>query len=247
MSVAPRLLAIVSLSGNTSTATIWRAPARLAPSKAENPTPPSPTTATVEPGETRAVLSTAPTPVSTAQPKSAASSNGNSGSILISECRDTVAYSAKAEQPRMMVMRRTVAAQPPRAREQRARGIGRRARFAQCGASLRARQAMPATRHEHQHHVIALLEVIHAGPDSSTVPAASCPSTMGVGRGRSPLITDKSEWQRPGSAHPDQHFTLPGGPSSSTLFDGKWLGLGIRRLHSHRVQHRSLDLHDWSP
>jgi hypothetical protein len=49
---------------------------------------------------TLAVFSTAPTPVKTAQPNSAASSNGNSGSIFTSDRRDTTAYSANAEQPR---------------------------------------------------------------------------------------------------------------------------------------------------
>ena len=47
-----------------------------------------------------AVLTTAPTPVSTAQPKSAASSSGRSGSMLTSERRETTANSAKPETPR---------------------------------------------------------------------------------------------------------------------------------------------------
>jgi hypothetical protein len=45
-------------------------------------------------------LITAPTPVITAQPNKAASSSGSLRSILTSDRRDTVAYSAKAEQPR---------------------------------------------------------------------------------------------------------------------------------------------------
>jgi hypothetical protein len=65
----------------------------------ERPTPPRPTTATVEPGSTLAVFTTAPTPVSTAQPNRAACSSGTSGSILTSELREQVAYSAKAETP----------------------------------------------------------------------------------------------------------------------------------------------------
>ena len=40
---------------------------------------------------TRAVFTTAPTPVSTAQPKSAASSSGTSRSTFTHECRDTTA------------------------------------------------------------------------------------------------------------------------------------------------------------
>ena len=57
-------------------------------------------TATLAPAGTFAVLTTAPTPVSTAQPKSAAWSSGSSGSTFTSERRDTVAYSANADTPR---------------------------------------------------------------------------------------------------------------------------------------------------
>ena len=46
-----------------------------------------------------AVLTTAPTPVSTAQPKSASCSSGRSLSILMSEGLAQTAYSAKAETP----------------------------------------------------------------------------------------------------------------------------------------------------
>ena len=56
--------------------------------------------ATDAPSRTCAVLTTAPTPVSTAQPNSAASSSGTLESIFTSECRDSVAYSANTEQPR---------------------------------------------------------------------------------------------------------------------------------------------------
>src|SRR4051812_2156751 len=89
-----------SFSSERSTATTRLAPAATAPRIELKPTPPSPTTATVEPAGTRPVLITAPTPVSTAQPNSAASSSGSSGSTLTSERRDTVAYSAKPETPR---------------------------------------------------------------------------------------------------------------------------------------------------
>lgn len=73
-------------------------PAGSRVSSDENPTPPSPTTAARDPASMRAVLKTAPAPVSTAQPNSAASSQARPGSIRTTE-RDTVAYSAKAEHP----------------------------------------------------------------------------------------------------------------------------------------------------
>ena len=81
-------------------ATTCAAPDAKAPRTEDRPTPPSPITAAVWPGCRRAVFTTAPTPVSTAQPNSAASSSGRSGGSLTRERRDTTAYSAKAEQPR---------------------------------------------------------------------------------------------------------------------------------------------------
>jgi len=53
----------------------------------------------VEPGFTCAVLSTAPTPVTTAQPKMVASSSGISSGILISAFCATTAYSANTDRP----------------------------------------------------------------------------------------------------------------------------------------------------
>ena len=51
------------------------------------------------PAATRAVLTTAPTPVITAQPKIAATSGGTSGSIRTTELGTTTARSANAEIP----------------------------------------------------------------------------------------------------------------------------------------------------
>ncbi len=75
-SVAPALRARSNFSGWMSTRKIRRAPAMRAPWTAERPTPPPPTTATVEPGATRADLSTEPRPVQTPQPMTAARSIG---------------------------------------------------------------------------------------------------------------------------------------------------------------------------
>jgi len=52
---------------------------------ADSPTPPQPITATVAPGSTLAALNTAPTPVITPQPTSAARSSGISSSIFTIE------------------------------------------------------------------------------------------------------------------------------------------------------------------
>ena len=60
MSVAPSLVASCSLAGLVSTAMMRPAPAICAPLIAAMPTPPQPITATVSPGATFAVFTTAP-------------------------------------------------------------------------------------------------------------------------------------------------------------------------------------------
>ena len=62
-----------------------------------SPMPPQPITATVSPGRTCAVLITAPTPVVTPQPMSAALSSGMSGRIFTSMCSCTSSCSAKLD------------------------------------------------------------------------------------------------------------------------------------------------------
>src|SRR5690606_5511699 len=98
--VAPSSRALSSLASSMSTAITSTAPTALAASSDEKPTPPSPTTATLVPASTFAVLITAPAPVMTAQPNSAASSQGSVGSIFTADRRETTVYSAKAAQPR---------------------------------------------------------------------------------------------------------------------------------------------------
>ena len=65
-----------------------------APWIAASPTPPAPKTATVEPASIRAVLSTAPTPVVTPQPISAARSSGIVSSIFTRAFSCTSIFSA---------------------------------------------------------------------------------------------------------------------------------------------------------
>ena len=57
-------------------ATMVEAPANTAPKTMLKPTPPAPKTATDDPASTQAVFSTAPTPVVTAHPMSAAMFSG---------------------------------------------------------------------------------------------------------------------------------------------------------------------------
>ncbi len=73
----------------TSTAMIRRAPTSWAPITHDSPTPPRPMTATVEPAGTSAVLTTAPTPVETPHPISAATSGGTPSGIGITAVAGT--------------------------------------------------------------------------------------------------------------------------------------------------------------
>ena len=90
------------------------APAMAAPWMQLRPTPPQPITATVEPGSTLAVLNTAPTPVVTPQPISAARSRGMSLRIFTSACSWISICSAKRRQVEELVHRRAGVGQPRR-------------------------------------------------------------------------------------------------------------------------------------
>ncbi len=95
VSVAPNCCASSSLKSLTSTAMILAAPDRLAPWITFRPTPPQPMTATALPACTAAVLMTAPTPVITPQPMSAALSRGMSSRIFTRPDSGTTVRSAK--------------------------------------------------------------------------------------------------------------------------------------------------------
>jgi hypothetical protein len=66
---------------------------------ADNPTPPRPITTTLAPGSTRAVFVTAPTPVETQQPMSAATSGGVPSGITIAAWAGTTIASPKVAIP----------------------------------------------------------------------------------------------------------------------------------------------------
>ena len=72
------------------------APAIRAPCTTESPIPPSPSTRTVAPASTRAVLSTAPTPVCTAQPITHRTSSGASAATFTAPVAGSTTYSANA-------------------------------------------------------------------------------------------------------------------------------------------------------
>ena len=94
-SVAPKARAMSPLASWVSMAMMRLAPASFAPMMMLRPTPPAPNTATLLPGRRWAVLSTAPTPVVTAQPMSAATVGGMSLSSTTQHSSGTTVWSAK--------------------------------------------------------------------------------------------------------------------------------------------------------
>ena len=73
--------------------------AMTAPWMTDSPMPPSPNTATLAPGSTLAVFSTAPMPVVTPQPSRQTLSSGAAGLIFASAISGTTVYSENVEQP----------------------------------------------------------------------------------------------------------------------------------------------------
>ena len=67
------------------------------------PTPPSPTTMTACPGPGRPALRTAPPPVRTAHPRTAATSGGTSSATGTTECRSTTAWWRKRRHPEVVL------------------------------------------------------------------------------------------------------------------------------------------------
>ena len=84
---------MVHLLGLRSTAMMREAFAITAPCTTDRPMPPRPKTATVEPGVTFAVFSTAPMPVVMPQPKRQTLSRGAFGLIFATEISGSTVYS----------------------------------------------------------------------------------------------------------------------------------------------------------
>ena len=97
--MAPNCRASSNFFGFVSMPMMRAAPAITAPCTTERPMPPRPKTATVAPGCTFAVFSTAPMPVVMPQPSRQTFSSGASARILASAISGTTVYSAKVEVP----------------------------------------------------------------------------------------------------------------------------------------------------
>ncbi len=81
---------------------------------------------------------------------------------------------------------------------------------------------------------------------STTSPAASWPSAIGITRGRLPLMTDRSEWQSPAARTLISSSPGPGGVELE-LDDLERPRLGVRGRGPHLAQHRAADLHSAAP
>src|SRR5690606_31982232 len=183
---------------------------------AASPTPPSPKTATDSPGRADTVCCTAPTPVSSAHPNSAATGKGTSSGMTTADARSTTAYSLKAETPRWWCT-----AVPLR----RSRWAPRSSVPAPLAVAAGAHSAgVPALQCGHEPQAGTNTSTTWspgrtsrtAGPTSTTTPAASCPSAIGTGRTRLPSTTDRSEWHTPAASTRTSSSPSPGGSSSSS-------------------------------
>ena len=160
VSVAPNVRARSSFSAATSTAITCAAPATTAPCTTFRPMPPQPMTATVAPGGTFAVLNTAPRPVVTAQPTSAATSTGTLSSIFNSACSGRSICSANPPTPANWSTGDAVLGQ----RRAEAGGAGGPV-LAHVRTTGRARRAQSARRRRARDHLVARTEVGDVGTD----------------------------------------------------------------------------------
>ena len=215
--MAPSWRAKASLSSARSMATTSRAPAATAPRSEHRPTPPSPITATEAPaGHPRGV-----------DHRTDAGEHGAAEQGRLVERQLGIDLDQRAARDRgvlgeardaeMVVDRRAVGpVQPARAREQRAGAVRRRTRLAQAGRPSAHGPQWPQDGTNTQTTWSPRARSSTPGPTSSTMPAASWPSAIGIGRGRSPLITDRSEWHRPAALIRTSTSPGPGGSSSSS-------------------------------
>jgi hypothetical protein len=97
-------------------------------------------------------------------------------------------------------------------------------------AAARQRAGLPDTHSGHEPQLgtktsttwSPMVTSLTPAPTASTTPAASCPRTMGTGRGLLPLTTDRSEWHTPAARI--RISSSPGpGPSSVSVRSSRGL------------------------
>ncbi len=173
------------------------APARTAPWMTLSPTPPQPTTRTLDPGRTSATLSTAPTPVTTAQASRHITSIGASLPILTHMRSPTTAYSAKEPMPIIVL-----AGVPSTLRRVVPSPIVPMMAAIRAGSPHRWNRPAPHSRQRPQGPFIATMTwspgrtAVTPAPTLSTTPALSWPRTKG-GRRTTGLLPSRALMSEP--------------------------------------------------
>src|SRR3954468_16526241 len=194
--VAPKTVAISRLNGTGSTTTTRSAPARAAPWTALLPTPPAPKITTVSPACTPAACTALPQPVGTPQPTRAATSNGRSSGILMTEYSLTTACCEKVPSTH----------RPPKSSPfwwNRNVPSGNSPVEAFLPSSQRFCRPVEQYRHlpqagmKEQTTWSPTCTLVTPGPTASTIPAPSCPPTTGKRIIASPFWMWSSEWHSP--------------------------------------------------
>ena len=171
--------------------------------------PPTPNTAALSPCCTRARLKTAPTPVTTPQPMSAADSSGTRRSIGTTWIAFTTVRSANTE----------AAAKFHAGAPSSVNG------WLMLPRLLRHHVGWPVLQGPHMPQLASVVTTTWSPgftwatsvPTSSTTPAPSCPSTAGAGQGMVPSITLMSLWQTPAAAMRTSTSVGPGARTSSAV------------------------------
>ena len=163
-----------------------------APCTAFSPMPPQPKTATLLPILTLAALTTAPTPVITPQPSSAALSRGKSGGILTTAASGIVESCANVETPAKcrtgvsLIRKRVVPS-----------GIRPVRRICVPTSHSAGRPPVQYSQVPQDTRQMGITwspgwTAVTPSPTPSTMPEPSCPRMMGMGMTRSPFITCRS-------------------------------------------------------
>ena len=177
------------------------------------PTPPQPNTTARSPGRTAAVLKTAPTPVIAAHPISAATSRSVPSGSSTACVAGTTTCSAK----------HAVAMKWPRSRPRaRSRELPSGMRWRCDPISHRAGE--PEAHARQRPHAVTHASATASptrgastpGPTASTMPAPSCPSTIGRSYVQVPSMTWRSERQTPAAAMRTRTSPACGSASSTS-------------------------------
>ncbi len=171
-------MACSRLNSSGSTAMTLRAPANAAPWTALIPTPPIPYTTVVSPGRTPPAFTAVPHPVGTPQPASATVASGRSSSILTQECSDTTDRCENVPSRHIWPKSSPSAwnRNVPSGRQLSTNSAPRSHRLVMPRAQNR--QCPQVGRNEQTTWSPGLSRLTPA-PTSSTIPAPSCPPTIG--------------------------------------------------------------------